>query len=55
MFKGHDYNQSHYRTPRRIEGYYPDHKGDRAVGRTAVIVAICLCVLQLVGWWLEIT
>ena len=51
MFKGHDYNQSHYRTPRRIDGYYPDHKGDRAVGRAALVIGYCFTVVVLFSWW----
>ena len=50
MFKGNDYRHDHFVTPRRCENYYP-HKGDRMVGRAALMIGYCFTVIVLFSWW----
>lgn len=50
-FKGHDFDMRHFVTPRTCDGFYVDrNKGDRVVGRTALIIAYLLLAAIWVGW-----
>lgn len=50
-FHGHDIDIRHYRTPRRIEGFYPERgpNADAIVGRWALGIIVFLLVLYALG------
>lgn len=52
-FRGHEYNHSHFVTPRTCEGYYPeDADADIICGDIVVLVVALTIGLISVVWWL---